>query len=538
MPSRDVPTVLDYHQRTSHRFEAYAAGPATLDWDAQPDPFRRYAGSPLLPLPLTANTLDITFTELAEDHGCNRRPFDLHHAGALFELSFAISAWKEFAGDRWALRCNPSSGNLHPTESYALPLGFRDVEPALYHYRADEHALESRCPVSFPTKTPGILIGLSSIHWREAWKYGERAFRYSQLDIGHAMGALSYAAATLGWQCQCLPNWSSDDIATLLGLHREADFADAEPEFPEVLLWISHGEAPPEKEALLTAMASAPWQGQASRLDPKPLYHWPVIDEVDSATRLPALENHASTASWPSPLPSSCQMPAADIIRLRRSAQHFDPRYQLPKRDFFRMLDALLPRPEQTPWRTALNPVRTHLILFVHQVEGIRSGLYALVRRPDALDILKAGMRDSFLWETVDGAPEGLPLYALVHANARNAARNLSCHQDIAGHSAFAMAMLGEFDGALAEGAWAYRHLYREAGLIGQTLYLEAEAAGIRGTGIGCYFDPAVHDTLGITGTQLQSMYHFTVGLPLTDNRLQTLPPYTHLPRFADKETI
>ena len=202
------------------------------------------------------------------------------------------------------------------------------------------------------------------------------------------------------------------------------------------------------------------------------------------------------------------------------------------------MLDALLPRQEHTPWRTGLSPVRTHLILFVHQIEGIRSGLYALVRRPDALDMLKAGMRDSFLWETVDGAPEGLPLYALVHANARNAARNLSCHQDIAGHSAFAVAMLGEFDGALTEGAWAYRHLYWEAGLIGQTLYLEAEAAGIRGTGIGCYFDPAVHDTLGITGTQLQSMYHFTVGLPLTDNRLQTLPPYTHLPRFADKESL
>ena len=29
-------------------------------------------------------------------------------------------------------------------------------------------------------------VRLSSIHWREAWKYGERAFRYCQHDIGHA----------------------------------------------------------------------------------------------------------------------------------------------------------------------------------------------------------------------------------------------------------------------------------------------------------------------------------------------------------------
>src|SRR5437660_12483691 len=32
-----------------------------------------------------------------------------------------------------------------------------------------------------------FLVGLSSIHWREAWKYGERAFRYCQHDVGHAL---------------------------------------------------------------------------------------------------------------------------------------------------------------------------------------------------------------------------------------------------------------------------------------------------------------------------------------------------------------
>ena len=38
----------------------------------------------------------------------------------LFELSLGLSAWKEHRGNRWALRCNPSSGNLHPTEGYAI----------------------------------------------------------------------------------------------------------------------------------------------------------------------------------------------------------------------------------------------------------------------------------------------------------------------------------------------------------------------------------------------------------------------------------
>ena len=35
------------------------------------------------------------------------------------------------------------------------------------------------------------LVALTSIHWREAWKYGERAFRYCQHDLGHAIAAVS-----------------------------------------------------------------------------------------------------------------------------------------------------------------------------------------------------------------------------------------------------------------------------------------------------------------------------------------------------------
>ena len=68
-----------------------------------------------------------------------------------------------------------------------------------------------------------------------------------------------------------------------------------------------------------------------------------------------------------------------------------------------------------------------------------------------------------------------------------------------------------------------------EAGIIGQVLYLEAEAHGLRGTGIGCYFDDAVHDLLGLKDDSFQSMYHFTVGMPIEDDRLTTLPPYFHL---------
>ncbi|NLT59139.1 MAG: SagB/ThcOx family dehydrogenase, partial [Candidatus Hydrogenedentes bacterium] len=94
---------------------------------------------------------------------------------------------------------------------------------------------------------------------------------------------------------------------------------------------------------------------------------------------------------------------------------------------------------------------------------------------------------------------------------------------------AFATAMLAAFDHPLQHaGPWAYRVLFQETGMLGQLLYLEAETAGLRGTGIGCFFDDLVHEVLGLRDRQFQSLYHFTIGGPVDDPRLSTLPPYPH----------
>src|ERR1017187_5045047 len=72
------------------------------------------------------------------------------------------------------------------------------------------HALEQRQrrPQDARSDTTGFHVGLTSIIWREAWKYGERAFRYCQHDAGHALAALRFAAAALGWRVQLLPGWN------------------------------------------------------------------------------------------------------------------------------------------------------------------------------------------------------------------------------------------------------------------------------------------------------------------------------------------
>ena len=163
-------------------------------------------------------------------------------------------------------------------------------------------------------------------------------------------------------------------------------------------------------------------------------------------------------------------------------------------------------------------------------MEDLAPGVYLLPRGDEgAAAALRASLRPEFQWDQPADCPAHLPLRRLVEADARKAARTVSCHQEIASASAFSLGMIAEYDAAIAESPGAYRRLYWEAGLIGQTLYLEAEASGLRGTGIGCFFDDTVHEILGLGDSRYQSLYHFTVGHPRNDPRIETLPPYAHL---------
>jgi nitroreductase len=169
-------------------------------------------------------------------------------------------------------------------------------------------------------------------------------------------------------------------------------------------------------------------------------------------------------------------------------------------------------------------------LLFVHRVSGLAEGLYVLVRHSAQLESLRRGFRADFLWKTPAGCLPSLPLYLLSTGDERAVARSVSCGQDIAADGVFSAGMLAAFDEALsAAGPGMYPRLFWETGVIGQVLYLEAEAAGIQATGIGCFHDDEVHRIVGISDHSWQSLYHFTMGGAVEDHRVQSCDAYRHL---------
>ncbi|MHB8522260.1 MAG: SagB/ThcOx family dehydrogenase [Limisphaerales bacterium] len=541
-----VTATLLYHQQSKHHFHRYARSAGFLDWANQPNPFRFYEGVTAVRLPLLQKDLATEHLALYERSRNALQNFTRETIGAFLELSLGLSAWKSIPGSMWALRMNPSSGNLHPTEAYLILAALPGVTAGIFHYNSYLHALEPRAEVPAMLwqhlkghlHTDGFLVAVTSIFWREAWKYGERAFRYCQHDVGHALAALSFSANLLGWKVTWLNAVSDEEIGKLLGFD-QLQWPEFELEHPELLCFVHRSgeqrvphDLPRE---MVSQFSGLEFQGTPNQLSEDHV-DWEIIARVAEATAKPRSGEGAFAAPAPPGLPDTnrpfyvptaeSRIPAAQIIRQRRSAVAFDGSRSITKNQFCTMLDKTLGRAGCAPFDLGLDTPCVHLLLFVHRVMGLEPGLYFLLRAERDLPALQQKCQQRFLWRPVD---EALPLYLLQVGDFQSSASSVSCGQSIAGDSAFSLGMIARFREGVETAACRYRHLFWETGMIGQILYLEAEAQGVRATGIGCFFDDPVHELMGLPDDAFQSLYHFTVGGPRDDARLATRAAYHHL---------
>src|SRR6202162_3875293 len=241
--NKDTERLFAYQQATKHTYQSVRTNARYLDWHNQPDPFRTYEGAPSIILPpepgfpspgtFAAMAALSEKAKLPTEDPSERRETQLNLTwlSRLLWHSMAVSAWKKVPGTgaRYSLRVNPSSGNLHPTETYVDMRQFAAIEDGLYHYRADRHALELRgrgawtqhlaraLEIPWASESP-LIVGLTSIFWREAWKYGERAYRYCCHDLGHAMMSALLAARAMGLPGGAVAHFSDVRLARAMGL--------------------------------------------------------------------------------------------------------------------------------------------------------------------------------------------------------------------------------------------------------------------------------------------------------------------------------
>jgi SagB-type dehydrogenase family enzyme len=503
--NNDTERLFAYHQATKHTYHSVRANARYLDWQNQPDPFRSYEGvsSVLLsPDPGFPNSgAFASIAALAEKQGspigsvpqlAEKIQLDLLWLSRLLWHSMAVSAWKKApgAGGRYSLRVNPSSGNLHPTEAYVALSAFAGMEDGLYHYRADRHAVELRSPgawtqhlasameLPWAAQSP-LIVGLNSIFWREAWKYGDRAYRYCCHDLGHAMMSLLMAARALGLPGGAVAHFSDLRMVRAFGLSESDEAPMAFLVFP--LPKISNGIPTPSTQPVV---------GIPNVLSAEEICNEKILG-IHASTILPnpagppprvSTANPDLTAGYAALSVPPRDAPFAATVRQRRSALDFDAQTPpMERADVEQLLD-FATRDWRADWRGNFGgeeaPAETGadlvaLYLYVHRVRGCDPGVYRWDQASRRLEQLHRG-------------------------DIQRVAAFLSLEQSLAGNSCFTVSMIAELqEAARVFGNRGYRYIYFEAGAIGQRLYVGAEALGWNATGIGAFYDDDVHRYLG-----------------------------------------
>ena len=505
--NQETEHLFNYHQATKHTYQSVRVNARSLDWQNQPNPFRSYEGAPSIMLPSDPGFPDSgTFAVTAalgnheekakENEERGEIPLDLSWLSRLLWHSMAISAWKKAPGlgNRYSLRVNPSSGNLHPTETYLALRGFRDIDDGLYHYRADRHALELRSPgaaterlaaalmISDREESP-LIVGLTSIFWREAWKYRDRAYRYCCHDLGHAMMSLLLSARALGLVGRAIAHFGDLRLTQALGL-------TGSDEAPMVFLVFTSNRSSRQS----SLRQDATFLGAANELSMQEQPYELLLD-IHRATILPdsldplAVPPVDNVFVSNKPLLSAVSVKAptfdaalAATVRRRRSALDFDPRTSPMARRHVEQLLDFATRDWPADWRGSFQVSATEspeganfvaLYIYIHRVQDCDPGVYQWNRTSRTLDPLHLG-------------------------NVERVAAYLSLEQSLAGNSCFTISMIANLrKTAQMFGNRGYRYVHFEAGAIGHRLYVGAETLNWNATGIGAFYDDDVHRYLG-----------------------------------------
>jgi SagB-type dehydrogenase family enzyme len=336
-----------------------------------------------------------------------------------------------------------------------------------------------------------IVFVLTSIAWREAWKYRDRAYRYCLHDIGHAWQALALAAQAIGCDAFAFGHFCDDEVSRACGLSQD--------EWPMLIVEVRGRSIPIGERQTYQPV----WYGgHANQLSTETIAYAP-IEAIHAATKLSGYsQQHTSAARRSSPivreglklpLAASSQSAFGEIVRRRRSALNFQGGVLSMTLAQLAGVLSVISRPFCADFAGA--PF-IQVYLYAHRIDGLEPAVYRH-------------------W------PHDAELEPIRRGDQRVAAAGLSLGQDLAGNACVAFSMIGDLDRAVAlHGDRGYRYVHFEAGGIGQRLYLAAEAYGLAATGIGAFYDEEVHRYLDLKPKQGQVVYHFAIGYPVPDSRL------------------
>lgn len=484
-----------YHEETKYHEAGMAKHQRQLNWAAQPLPYKEYHTekkidlAPYLPFqnnPFTGEPL----VPAKDDEGY---PFGIGEISRLLYFTNGVTGILQYpTGQSLALRAAPTAGGLYPTEIYLAVQGLSKLENGIYNFQVKDHSLvpvwegnfwtefEKYCLHHEAIAQSNVLIILTAIYQRSAWRYQERAYRRILLDTGHILGNLAAYAPEEGFTPYPIGGFFDASINRLLFLDESAEGVLMVVALPQTRKINSQQVRPTSAAPSRFKTAKSEEDAQAlqlqlhrvSSISPQ------TVKEIPSAGRFPdftALESnyHLKEVIALPNAPMDWGEGIGQTILLRRSTRAFTGEALL-KEELASILEyAYLPfGSSPLPF---FDPSLIETYVIVQKVVGVSEGTYYYAPLKSELRLLHAGHFREQTWR-----------FCLGQELARDAAA-LVVH----------MAPLKK--GLELYGDRVYRYLHLDAGHIGERMNLAAIRLGLGVSGIGGFYDDEVNALLGLS---------------------------------------
>ncbi len=496
---------LTYHEETKHSELTVRMSAHYLDWEDKPSAFKVYRN--LHSIPLTRDFPSPREASLKVIKGVPPKTIakriDLGILAEILFFSAGLTRKITMGTGPYYMRAAPATGALYPIELYVICGGIPGLNAGVYHFNPLDFALvrlregdyrpELGAAFDEERLTSPVTLALTSLAWRNAWKYGARSYRHWFWDSGVIAANLLATSSSEGLATKLAIGFVDSEVDWLLGLEKSKEATVA-------LASIGVGLA---EKAQQTRKAMSQL---ALEIEPlcKEEVEYPAIWKANEASTLrdlaqvrewrqgfksPRSGNHTNRPTFPlRPLnEENLSIPSLEEVILRRGSTRRFARQYISFEHLSAIIDA-----SAADIPLDFLPIKETLIdfyLIVNQVQGVSSGSYFFNRTTTSLEQLKAGQ-------------------------FRNMSGYLCLEQPLFGDASvvfYLMSGLQHVSGSL--GNRGYRAAQFEAGITAGKIYLSSYSLGVGASG-STFYDDAVTEFFSPHAKEKSTMIAVGIGVP------------------------
>ena len=508
--NKEIEYALEYHQQTKHSEASIRSSNHYLDWDNRPQPFKFYTNNPSISLPVdfpkpTLNV--ITMKDTDKIYPSDNTIINSELLSAILFFSSGITRQIKYPHGRYFMRAAPATGALYPIELYVVSENIPGLQAGVYHFCPGQFTLTKLKSGDYRmllTKAAGydevlsnspFTIILTSIAWRNAWKYQARSYRHWFWDSGVIAANLLATTKSFGLDMKLIVGFVDKVVNEILCLEEEKE---ASILMAPIGIGLSRQEPKQVEQPIRSVPNIVPiskskeieypeiWKlHKASSLNSgEEVRRWihsitTIQDNEESKIQDMKLQSKLISPKFLEPQPLS------DVILLRGSTRKFSRR----PITFAQLSNILytLTKPIHSEFIDKKSMIDIYFI--VNDVTDIQKGAYFFNRRNNSIDLLKDN----------------------VH---RNMSGYLCLEQSLFSDASVVFFMMTNLKLRLDTlGNRGYRSCQFESGIIAGRIYLSAYSQGIGASG-STFYDDAVTEFFSPHANNKDVMIAVGIGVP------------------------